>query len=486
MSESSIDSRGRLADVFAKINMSELPAMSVHVQELLALDSGQRSVDYDDLAAIILKDISLTHKVLQVANSAFYSLGQKVSTVSMAVALLGFDLVREIAVGIALYDDFVQAGGNSEAVGELLACSFMSGFLARTLAETRYLRVLPEEAFICALMRHLGRIVICMYLPEVYGSIKHQVDNGRSEEEAARELLDGLDYIGVGREVAIFWNMTESVINCMDHDPPLPEENDAPGGSLHCIVDFSNRLIDHLWQSKNPDTLMEKYGAFLSLDGREAKELAAAAAGTAEALFGAVRPENPLAPLFLAIRHSCESAPLMAEESTKELEERSHAISSMLSGTIHLKACLLAIVDALLTGMGFERVILAMLKERDGVKVLSGQLGGGDMGAEHIRRFELPLALVREMEQGDAADGTGASPFASRHLEALSADLQPLFAERAGWLFPICLGRMMVALLYVDRRAQSPPLSRQEMEWVERFRDCAVTAITRKRKQVGM
>jgi len=75
MTDSSLQSKGKLADVFAKINMSELPAMSAHVQELLALTSEKRSANYDDLAKIILKDFSLTHKVLQFANSAYYAEG---------------------------------------------------------------------------------------------------------------------------------------------------------------------------------------------------------------------------------------------------------------------------------------------------------------------------------------------------------------------------------------------------------------------------
>lgn len=191
-------SQVKLEEVFAQINMSELPAMSVHVQELLALTSGKRSVNYDALAEIILHDYSLTHKVLQFANSAYFALGQKVSTVSMAVAVLGFDTVRDLALGIVLYDDFIQAGVDTDEISVLMTRSFLAAVLARKLTESRYLKVLPEEAFICSLMRNLGKMIVCIYLPSVYQNISAEAQQGFSEDAAARGGLDGLTYAELG------------------------------------------------------------------------------------------------------------------------------------------------------------------------------------------------------------------------------------------------------------------------------------------------
>ena len=83
MTESKGKPSGKLAEIFAKMNMSELPAMSNHVQELISLAHSSRSAA-NDLSRVILKDYSLTNKVLQVVNSAYYSLGQSVSSISRA------------------------------------------------------------------------------------------------------------------------------------------------------------------------------------------------------------------------------------------------------------------------------------------------------------------------------------------------------------------------------------------------------------------
>lgn len=479
--------KGKLADVFAKINMSELPAMSVHVQELLALTSGKRSANYDDLARIILKDFSLTHKVLQFANSAYYSLGQKVSTVSMAVAVLGFDSVRDIAIGIALFDDFVQAGVNTDEISELLARSFMAALLARSIAETRYLKVLPEEAFICGLMRNLGKIISCIYLPEVYNDITRQMRAGKAEDEAARDLLDGLDYAGVGREVAIFWNMTESVIHCMKPDPVVPEEAHDPNQYLHCIVDFSNRYVDALWGRRNIDALMEKYGYALSIDEQEAVEMLSAAAKTSTAIFDSIRPGIGRIDFQKRLKEmqSAVAVQPAAGEKAKGVDAYWQEISTMLAGQFQLKDCLLLLVDALFQGVGLDRVVLAMLKVSDGKKVLVGQLGRGDISPEQMKQFQVPLSHLEH--EGSAASLVMGEEMAiaAQIIGQLPEKMQSLLQGRNGCFFPLCLQKKIVALLYVDRKG-GEKLDKAAIQWVRKFRDSAVRAIELKRKKDRM
>ncbi|MFH1217794.1 MAG: HDOD domain-containing protein [Pseudomonadota bacterium] len=477
MSEPISSPKGKLSDVFAKINMSELPAMSVHVQELLALTSEKRSANYDDLAKIILKDFSLTHKVLQFANSAYYALGQKVSTVSMAVAVLGFDSVRDIAIGIALFDDFVQAGVNTDEISELLARSFMGALLARSIAESRYLKVLPEEAFICGLMRNLGKIISCIYLPEVYNAIKQQVREGRAEGDATRDSLDGLDYAGVGREVAIFWNMTESVIHCMQEDPAVPEEDQDSDQYLHCIVDFSNRYVEALWGRQNIDSLMEKYGFALSIDEHEAVKMLSAAAEASAAIFDSIRPgigSLDFQKRLKEMQFAGVAQPPPAK--SKGIDDYWREISGVVSGNFQLKDCFLLLVDALFLGMGLDRVILAMLKVSDGKKVLLGQLGRGDISSEQIRQFQLPLSLL-ESKMLPSSLALGADmDMAGEVIAGLPGKMQMLLRGRGGYVFSLCLQRKIVALLYVDKQGRAK-FGKAEIEWIRKFRDLAVRAI---------
>ena len=154
--------------------MSELPAMSSNVQELISISNNARSAAYD-LSKVILKDYSLTNKVLQVVNSAYYSLGRHISSISKAVTIIGFDAVRDLAMAIALFEDFIKSGVEKEEISKLLTRSFLSGLQARELVVAKNLNILPEEAFICALLHHLGKIITCIYLPDIYNQIGDRV-----------------------------------------------------------------------------------------------------------------------------------------------------------------------------------------------------------------------------------------------------------------------------------------------------------------------
>jgi HD-like signal output (HDOD) protein len=58
-----------------------------------------------ELANFILKDYALTNKLLKLVNSAFYGfVSGKVTTVTRAVVVLGYDNVRLAAASLLLFD----------------------------------------------------------------------------------------------------------------------------------------------------------------------------------------------------------------------------------------------------------------------------------------------------------------------------------------------------------------------------------------------
>lgn len=464
--------------------MSELPAMSVHVQELLAMTSGKRSANYDDLAKIILNDFSLTHKVLQYANSAYYSLGQKVSTVSMAVAVLGFDTVRDLAIGIALYDDFVQAGVDAGQIGEILTRSFLAAMLSRRIAESRYLKVLPEEAFICGLMRNLGKIIACIYLPTVYIAIEDKVKKGGDEEQACRSILDGLSYADLGREVAIFWNMTENVIKTMEVDPPLAEEESEVETYLHNIVDFSNRYVDCLWFLKSTTELIEKYGFTLDLDDEETVDILQETSTSGKAIFESIRPGIEQLDFQKRLNEIQELEEVVSSSSSaKSIKDYWEEINALLKSDFRLNDFFSFLIDALYKGIGFDRVLLLMLRiDDENRKMLAGKLGVGDVSPADIKSFKVSLAdsrvsLVESfVMRRDLALADGTKAVFPDHLQSLVED-------RVLYLFPVSMRNKGVALIYLDRKKGKAKLDALQIKYVKKFRDLAEKAIMLKRKK---
>ena len=146
---------------------TDFPTMSDQIVEINRKTANSDRTSVNELANTILGDYALTTKLLKLVNSSLYGqYGGRISTVSRAVVILGFKQVRMAAQSLLLFEHLAsgpQAAQLSEAAGK----AQMGGILARVLAERMHLEE-PEEAFLCTMLRDLGRVLTMYYLPEEF------------------------------------------------------------------------------------------------------------------------------------------------------------------------------------------------------------------------------------------------------------------------------------------------------------------------------
>lgn len=107
-----------------RLNDSELPALAAVVTDMQQLAASESS-SVQDLAAVLLRDASLTSKVLRVANSSYYNPAcEDIRTISRAIVLIGFESIRLISLSVSLIDGLLSRGPRYQ-LPELLARSFM-------------------------------------------------------------------------------------------------------------------------------------------------------------------------------------------------------------------------------------------------------------------------------------------------------------------------------------------------------------------------
>lgn len=274
-----------LSDIFSKVNMSELPAMSDHVTELLKL-LNQDEASAEEIATVILKDASLTTKLLQVVNSAFYSRSTPISSISRAITALGLTTLKELAVSLALFEDFIKAGVEKEEISKLLALCFLSASQAKILCKVKKINVPEEEVFICTLLHQLGKLIILVYLPELYRKTQELIDRGYSDEFAAKTVLNDLTFSAIGMEIARFWNFSEKIVLSMGSNPPLPTNKFDSQLYLLNVAAFCNRLTWIICYGSKLELgeLILHYGPIMGLNKREIFSLAGRSVDVAEAI----------------------------------------------------------------------------------------------------------------------------------------------------------------------------------------------------------
>lgn len=245
------------------ISHKELPALSstVRILETVVKDD---TMSLAKVGQSVLHDYALTSTILKVANSGAYMGRAKVTTVSRAAVVLGFNSIKNICITAKLLGSLLKNDNLSEAVYTRLlkqmAQSFHAGMLTQMMMP-RYDDTTKEETFICALLRHLGESAfwssggpITEELDKALERIP-PTDHSAINKEVLSTLGTSFDKMTIG--LAKSWNLSDHFVRSME-DPDLrtPELQ---------IINLADRLSQLL---ANPNTSKDKLSKLLVDIGR--------------------------------------------------------------------------------------------------------------------------------------------------------------------------------------------------------------------------
>ena len=199
---------------------TDFPALSTAISAVnKALASESENIA--TLSNTILQDFALTNKILRLVNSAgFGGSGGRISTISRAVQILGFDQVRNIAVSLMLFEH-LQNKAQATTLRDEFVRTLFSGVLARAAAPKAALRD-PEEAFVCALFHNLGRLLCLFYFPEEWAEIQRLVSEEKKDEASAARRVLGASFEQLGTGTAEAWGFPKKICYSMKALPTGP------------------------------------------------------------------------------------------------------------------------------------------------------------------------------------------------------------------------------------------------------------------------
>jgi two-component system, cell cycle response regulator len=200
-----------------------LPVLSGSIAHILRLTEGSES-NVSQIADVIKRDISLSAAILRITNSAAFGLLRKVTTIDQAVMLLGFKSVRNIALGVGVFNLFPPQ--KKDFLSKLWQRSLVTGLAARELC-TLLGNTRKEDAFTMGLLHDIGLVASYIYNKDKASAIlKEMEDNGRMELTDERNCL-GIDHIEIGRLLAEKWKLPEEIIQIMSHHHEEPANDTA-------------------------------------------------------------------------------------------------------------------------------------------------------------------------------------------------------------------------------------------------------------------
>lgn len=168
----------------------------------------RRSMDSQSASAMavgeeISKDQVLAAKVLRLVNSGFYGFRTPITTITQAMVLLGFDVVKTLVLSASVLD-----------ILELMN-KYLAGLWEHSLATARVANLIaermrlpnPEETAVAGLLHDLGKVIIAQRFPAENREIRTLVETeGVLQFEAERRVL-GVTHPEVGMWLLRKWGL---------------------------------------------------------------------------------------------------------------------------------------------------------------------------------------------------------------------------------------------------------------------------------------
>jgi len=141
-----------------KQHIDSLPVLPETVTRLMRVTNDPEG-SAQGVMETILPDQSLCLTILKIANSAMLGRPQRIDSIKMAVTVLGFNEVQNIALAKAVINSFSKIEKQHKPfVDKFWAHSFVCAMAARIIAED--LRIAPEVAFIGGLIHDIGKLIM--------------------------------------------------------------------------------------------------------------------------------------------------------------------------------------------------------------------------------------------------------------------------------------------------------------------------------------
>lgn len=273
--EDAFSARDRLLQSISEDN--DLPSLGASVARVVQLASSDDEA-VRGLASFVLSDVALTQKILRIANTVEYRTYSTapVTTISKAIFLLGFDVIKTAALAMLLVDG--MQGKRAYSVRTELAHALSASVIGRELARRSPFRD-AEEAAVAALFKNMGRLLVAAHDHALYAEIAALVEkSGHTATQASMQVL-GASFEMLGESVLQEWQIPDTIISALN---PLPQGVLRPAKSrgewMQQVAAFSTAAATLMARpyKEGPDparkALLTRFGAALNLD-EESMEL---------------------------------------------------------------------------------------------------------------------------------------------------------------------------------------------------------------------
>ena len=196
-----------------KINYKNVAVQPEIVSKIIKIDIDSHHC-FRELDQLLRSDQGTASLVLRVANSTIYSRGKKITTLPVAISILGINIIRSLTVLAMARSIFTQSENDLIRV-HVWHHSLLTAIVSQNICKEIGGGNQCEEAFMAGLLHDVGKILLFSHFAEEYtDTVNYSLKNNCASFEAEQKLL-GIDHLEVGRQAVKEWKLPENFVSYM-------------------------------------------------------------------------------------------------------------------------------------------------------------------------------------------------------------------------------------------------------------------------------
>jgi putative nucleotidyltransferase with HDIG domain len=231
---------------------AQLPALPQALLRLLEV-CNDPDTDILQVSRIVAQDVTITAKILKLANSAFLGTRSTFLDIEQAVIYLGVDTVRNLAISVSVHETFKDRPQSSyPVIEEFWHHSLLTALLAKEIAELCGYDN-PAESYLAGFLHDIGKYLLGLCFGEEYGRLFASCGNNRQMLQKEQEAL-GISHAEAGAWLIQHWNLDQSLARAIaQHHRPFADLPDNQ--PLARITALANLLAA---SHRNPQSAIEE------------------------------------------------------------------------------------------------------------------------------------------------------------------------------------------------------------------------------------
>lgn len=226
-------------------NLPKIPAAYTELQRKLQ----DPECPLTEIADIISRDLAMSAKVLQLVNSSFFGFRQKIDSLARAVNLLGFDVVKTLALVVGAFSELKPVANTSVPIQTLLGHSLCVAGFAKTIVEAETdAKDEADNAFTAGFVHDVGKLLFLSSVPQEYEKVIRLAREQELECFQAEKQVLNADHAATGGYLVGTWGLPGPVVEAVAFHHKLnhyPEPSFCTAVAVHVADVLYHQLNPH-------------------------------------------------------------------------------------------------------------------------------------------------------------------------------------------------------------------------------------------------